>query len=103
MKYLINWNERPQGSAIEYENAQKRILELFQHWEMPSEVKMHAFVVRVGDWGGSMLIETDDPLTVHKACSTFPALQFDVHQVIDIQDAVRVELEAIKWRDELPS
>lgn len=103
MKYLINWNERPQGSAIEYENAQKRILELFQHWEMPSEVKMHAFVVRVGDWGGSMLIETDDPLTVHKACSTFPALQFDVYQVIDIQDAVRVELEAIKWRDELPS
>lgn len=24
MKYVITWNERPQGSPIEYENAQKR-------------------------------------------------------------------------------
>jgi hypothetical protein len=26
-KYMITWNERPQGSPIEYEDAQKRILE----------------------------------------------------------------------------
>jgi len=103
MKYLVNWNERPQGSAIEYENVQKRILKIFRHWQIPSEVKVHAFVARVGEWGGSMLIEADDPLVVHKMCSTFPAFQFDVHQVIDVQDAVRVEMEAIKWRDELPS
>ena len=29
MKYMISWFERPQGSPIEYENAQKRILEVF--------------------------------------------------------------------------
>jgi hypothetical protein len=23
MKYMITWNERPQGTAIEYENAQR--------------------------------------------------------------------------------
>lgn len=103
MKYLVNWNERPHGSAIEYENVQKRILKIFQHWEIPSEVKVQAFVVRVGEWGGSMLCEADDPLVVHKMCSTFPALQFEVHQVVDVQDAVRVEMEAIKWRDELPA
>ena len=28
MKYMINWFERPQGSPEEYENAQKRILEV---------------------------------------------------------------------------
>ena len=28
MQYMITWNERPQGSPIEYENAQKRILEV---------------------------------------------------------------------------
>ena len=28
MKYMITWNERPQGSATAYENAQKRILEV---------------------------------------------------------------------------
>ena len=32
MKYMITWNERPQGSPIEYENAQKRILEVFNPW-----------------------------------------------------------------------
>ncbi len=29
MKYVISWNERPHGSPVEYENAQKRILEVF--------------------------------------------------------------------------
>lgn len=47
--------------------------------------------------------EADDPLLMHKMCSICPAFQFEVHQVIDVQDAVRVEMEAIKWRDELPS
>jgi len=28
MKYVISWFERPQGSSIQYENAQKRILEV---------------------------------------------------------------------------
>lgn len=29
MKYVLTWFERPQGSPVEYENAQKRILEVF--------------------------------------------------------------------------
>ena len=29
MKYMISWFERPQGSPAEYENAQKRILDVF--------------------------------------------------------------------------
>ena len=33
MKYVISWFERPQGSPIEYENAQKRILEVFGQWK----------------------------------------------------------------------
>ena len=28
MKYMISWFERPQGSPAEYENAQKRILDV---------------------------------------------------------------------------
>ena len=35
MKYMITWTERPQGSPAEYENAQKRILEVFLQWEAP--------------------------------------------------------------------
>ncbi len=33
MKSMITWNERPQGTPIEYENAQKRILEVFSPWK----------------------------------------------------------------------
>jgi hypothetical protein len=29
MKYMISWFELPPGSPAEYENAQKRILEVF--------------------------------------------------------------------------
>src|SRR4030095_9911999 len=50
MKCMVSWFERPQGSALEYENAQKRILGVFRQWEMPSSLKLHFFVVRVGEF-----------------------------------------------------
>jgi hypothetical protein len=50
MKYMISWNERPQGSPMEYENAQKRILEVFSPWKAPANFKIESFVIRVGDW-----------------------------------------------------
>ncbi len=101
MKYMISWFERPQGSPTEYENAQKRILDVFGQWKAPANFKIELFVVRVGDWGGYMLVECDDPLTVHKFCSTLPQFEFKVSPVVPVMDAVRVELEAIAWRDAL--
>ena len=101
MKYMVSWNERPQGSPAEYENAQKRILDVFTKWKAPDNYKIEMFVVRVSDWGGHMLVECDDPLTVHKVCSTFPAFTFEARPVVPVMDAVRVELEAMAWRDEL--
>ena len=101
MKYMICWNERTQGSAIDYENAQKRILDVFRRWEAPANFKIEMFVVRVGDWGGYMLADCDDPTTVHKFCSMLPAFQFEARAVIPVADAVRVELEMIDWRDGL--
>jgi hypothetical protein len=47
MKYIISWFERPQGSPMEYENTQKRILEVFGQWKAPSNFKIEFFVVRV--------------------------------------------------------
>ncbi len=64
MKYMISWFERPQGSPTEYENAQKRILEVFTQWKAPANFKIELFVVRVGEWGGHMLVDCDDPLAV---------------------------------------
>lgn len=99
MKYVISWHERPQGSAIEYENAQKRILGVFSHWRAPEELAIRQFLVRVGDYGGYLLVEADKPAAIHKLTSSFPALAFRVETALDIKDAVGVELEAIAWRD----
>ena len=101
MKYMISWNERSQGSAIEYEKAQQRILDVFRQWEAPANFKIELFVIRVGDWGGYMLADCDDPVTVHKFCSMLPAFVFEARPVIPIEDAVRGELEVMAWRDSL--
>jgi len=101
MQYVISWFERSQGSPIEYENAQKRILEVFGQWKAPGNFKIHFFVIRVGEWGGHMLMECDDLVTIHKFCSMLPAFVFEVHPVISVEEAVRGELEVIAWRDGL--
>jgi hypothetical protein len=79
----------------------QRILEVFNKWKAPANFKIESFVVRVGEWGGYMLVECDDPLTVDKVSSTFPEFELQARPVIAVEDAVRVELEAIAWRDGL--
>src|SRR3989442_5498227 len=74
MKYMISWFERPQGSPMEYENAQKRILEVFTQWKAPANFKIELFVIRVGDWGGDMMLDCDDPLAGRKVWSMLPAV-----------------------------
>jgi muconolactone delta-isomerase len=101
MKYIITWNERSQGSPMAYENAQKRILEVFTQWKAPDNFKIEMFVIRVGDWGGYMLLDCDDPLAVHKFCSMLPSFEFQARPVVPVMDAVRVELEAMAFRDGL--
>jgi hypothetical protein len=101
MQYMITWNERQQGSPSEYENAQKRILEVFSPWKAPANFKIQSFVIRVGDWGGYMLMECDDPLEVHKFCSMLPAFTFEARPIIPVADAICVEVEAMAYRDGL--
>lgn len=43
MKYVLTWWERPTGSAADYEGAQKRILAVFQHWQMPANLLSTSF------------------------------------------------------------
>jgi hypothetical protein len=52
--------------AAEYENSQKRILEVFTQWKAPDNFKIELFVVRLGEWGGHRLVDCDDPAAVHK-------------------------------------
>jgi hypothetical protein len=48
-----------------------------------------------------MLMDCDDPLEVHKFCSMLPAFEFQARPVVPVVDAIRVELEAMAWRDSL--
>jgi hypothetical protein len=50
-----------------------------------------------------MLMECDDPLEVHKVCSMLPAFSFEARPVIPVAGAIRVELEAMAYRDGLNS
>jgi hypothetical protein len=76
MKYMLTWTERPQGLPIEYENAQKRILEVFTQWKAPANFKIELFVIRVGDWGGYMMLDCDDPAGCWDKMIFFPFLKF---------------------------
>jgi Domain of unknown function (DUF3303) len=98
MKYVITWWERPQGSPADYEAAQQRVLELFRPWEKPASLTIHQFVVRVGEYGGYIVAETDDLAASHQLTSTFAVFKFRVEPVIEVMDAVAAEVEAIKWR-----
>ncbi len=87
---------------MEYEHAQKRIPEVYRPWKAPASFKIEVFVVRVGEWGGHVLVECDDPTAVHNFCSMLPAFEFQARPAIPVEDAIRVELEAMAWRDEAP-
>jgi hypothetical protein len=82
-------------------NPQKRILEVFGNWEASANFKIEFSVIRVGEWGGHMLGECDDLVTIHRFCSMLPAFVFEVHPVITVEQAIHGELAVITWRDGL--
>ena len=47
------------------------------------------------------MLDCDDPAAVHKFCSTLPAFVFEARPVIAIEEAVRVKLEVIAFRNGL--
>jgi Protein of unknown function (DUF3303) len=99
MKYVLTWWERPGGSYADYEAAQKRVLNVFQNWEMPESLDIHQFVVRVGEFGGYAVLETDNVADVQKLTTTFAVFQFRLEPVMDVMDAVAAEEEGIAWRE----
>jgi hypothetical protein len=99
MKYVISWRERPAASAKDYEAAHVRVLEIFSDkWKFPASFKIHQFVVRVGDYGGYMIAETDQPTDIHYFTSIFAVFEFKVEPCVDVMDAVAVELKAFEYR-----
>jgi hypothetical protein len=73
-------------------------LRIFKDWQMPASFKIHQFVVRVGEYGGYMILETDKPIDMHYVASVFAVFEFKVEPVVDVMDAVTVEVQAIEYR-----
>ena len=99
MKYVMTWWERPQGSPGEYEAAQARVLGLMQHWKPPEGVTIHHFLVRVGEYGGYAVLESDNLAAIHQLTSTFAVFAFRLEPVIDVGEAMAAEAAAVNWRN----
>jgi hypothetical protein len=100
-KYVLSWEERPGAGPSEYEAAQSRILNVFGQWDTPAGLTFHQFVVKVGAWGGYAVIETDNLADIHFLTTALAAFTFRLEPVIDVMDAVAVELQAMEWRESL--
>lgn len=99
MKYVVTWWERPGGSADDYEQAQKRVLDIFSQWQMPETLEIQQFLVRVGEFGGYAVVVTEDLAALHRLTTAFAVFKFRVQPVLEVMDAVAAEAEAIGWRD----
>jgi hypothetical protein len=98
MKYVISWRERPAASSKDYEGAHLRIMQIFnKDWKFPASFTVHQFVIRAGDYGGYMIVETDKAADIHYVTSVFAAFEFTVEPVVDIMDAVAEQLKAIEY------
>jgi hypothetical protein len=101
VKYLLSWTERPAGHLDDYEAAQKRVLTMFEQWQMPSSIRILQFLKRVSDFGGYAVIECADPAEIHRLTTAFAMFQYRVEPVLDLADAVVAEMDAVRWRDTL--
>jgi hypothetical protein len=60
-----------------YEAAHDRVLQIFnKDYKMPASFMIHQFMVRVGDYGGYMIVETDNPTDIHYVTSIFAVFEF---------------------------
>ena len=74
------------------------MLEIFKGWKKPASFAIHQFVIRVGDYGDYMIVETDKPTDIHYFTSFFAVFEFKVELVVDVMDAVAAEVAAIDFR-----
>jgi hypothetical protein len=99
MKYVLTWKKKRHGTTAEYEDGQRRMLELMRAWRRPESVVIHEFLVTVGEPGGYVVFEADDLAEVHRQTAAFTGLNFHVDPVIDVDEALAAVGMAIEWRD----
>lgn len=91
MKYVITWHERGPASS-EYEALHKRILEIFEGFKMPLGGTICECLLRVGEFGGYMVFETDGPQT-----DTLGRFLDPIHDRLDdhLRSAFQIKVEPV--------
>lgn len=74
---------------------------VFQQWEMPASPQFHQFLVRVGEFGGDAVLETDQSADIQRLTTVFAAFRFRLEPVLDVGAAVATDAAAIACRDGL--
>ena len=102
MKYVLTWWERPGGSHSDYESAQKRVLGVFQQWQMPPSLSFHQFLVRIlADGFQQVRTMVGDPVvhgvTAYQADSVHLAADVALERGLDITQK-QVGLRAVRLR-----
>jgi hypothetical protein len=68
---------------------------------MPESLTFHQFVVRLGEFGGYAVVETDAPADLEYLTTVYAGFSFTVEPVLDVMDAVAAETRGIEYRDSL--
>ena len=100
MKYVVVSKLRPPGgSAKDSEEAAPRILELLTKWTPPDNAKIEQWLTTLDGTGGFVVVETDDPVALVGAASTFSTYyDMQVHPVVDFAEAVPAVQKGIEYR-----
>ncbi|PSC06632.1 DUF3303 domain-containing protein [Alsobacter soli] len=101
MLFMLKWSEKPQGSPSAYDDAQKRILALFSHWDVGPDVTIHQFLTRVGTFSGYMVVETSDLANLHRISTIYSTFKVEIEPVIDVTTATKVGAEGVHMREQL--
>lgn len=98
MKYFISYRERAGGSHEDYERVQERVLALMQTLEMPASIQVEQFVSVLGTFGGYLVVSTETPSDIHLLTMIFSMYECKVEPVLDLAEALPVEMQAVQYR-----
>jgi hypothetical protein len=94
MLFHVTWDFVDTG-----EDGQRRSLAVFQQWQ-PEGVEFHGFWGFADGTGGVALVEAADPEALFKTTAPWtPWLRFTAKPVLPIEDATRISMEALAFRD----
>jgi Protein of unknown function (DUF3303) len=98
MKYMIDFTFRTTGAHDENLGNTETLLRAFSKWRPEDGLTVLAFVVNLGDTGGYVLVDANDPKAVFSFVSKFIAwVESKVVPVVEVSDSVAIGHASLAW------